>query len=104
MAAQGIFEAVPARVMTAEHLMAIALQTGRAKDHARLVAFVEAGQADNRRLHDILERHHLLDAWHEVRSIALALAGKLPLMSRMNSRPRCGSCAVIGIASDAWRA
>ena len=32
--------------MTAEHLMAIALQTGRAKDQARLIMFVEAGIAD----------------------------------------------------------
>jgi len=51
------------RVMTAEHLMAIALQTGRAKDHARLVMFVEAGIADMDRLRDILARHSLLDAW-----------------------------------------
>ena len=49
--------------MTAEHLMAIALQTGRAKDHARLVMFVEAGIADMDRLRDILARHSLLDAW-----------------------------------------
>jgi hypothetical protein len=51
------------RVMTAEHLMAIALQTGRAKDHARLVMFVEAGVADEERLRNILFRHSLLDAW-----------------------------------------
>ena len=49
--------------MTAEHLMAIALQTGRAKDHARLVMFVEAGIADMDRLRDILARYSLLDAW-----------------------------------------
>ena len=57
------FEGVPARVMTAEHLMAVAVQTGRAKDHARLVAFVEAKVADATRLHDILERHGLAAAW-----------------------------------------
>lgn len=51
------------RVMTAEYLMAIALQTGRAKDHARLVMFVEAGIADMDGLRDILARHSLLDAW-----------------------------------------
>ena len=33
---------VSARVFTAEHLAAIALQTGRAKDKARLLQFVEA--------------------------------------------------------------
>jgi hypothetical protein len=51
------------RVMTAEHLMAIALQTGRAKDHARLVMFVESGVADLGRFREILARHSLLDAW-----------------------------------------
>jgi hypothetical protein len=56
-------EGLTTRVMTAEHLMAIALQTGRAKDHARLVMFMEAGIADMTRFRDILRRHSLLDAW-----------------------------------------
>jgi hypothetical protein len=51
------------RVMTAEHLMAIALQTGRPKDHARLVMFVEASIADTPRLHDIFRRYSLLERW-----------------------------------------
>lgn len=51
------------RVMTAEHLMAIALQTGRAKDHARLVMFVESGLADMTAFRNILAHHSLLDAW-----------------------------------------
>lgn len=51
------------RVMTAEHLMAIALQTGRAKDHARLIMFMESGVADMQRLRDILTRYSLLEAW-----------------------------------------
>ena len=51
------------RVMSAEHLMAIAMQTGRAKDHARLIMFVEAEVADMDRLHGILARHSLLDSW-----------------------------------------
>lgn len=56
-------EGLTTRVMTAEHLMAIALQTGRAKYHARLIMFVEAGVADMNRLRDILARHSLLEAW-----------------------------------------
>lgn len=51
------------RVMSVEHLMAIALQTGRAKDHARLIMFVEAGIARMDRLREILVRHSLLDGW-----------------------------------------
>jgi len=62
------YEGVPARVMSAEHLMAIALQTGRAKDYARLVAFVEAAVADAARLDDILGRHGLREAWQRFKS------------------------------------
>ena len=57
------FDGVPTRVMSAEHLMAIALQTGRAKDFARLVAFVESGVSDPSTLAGILERHGLSAAW-----------------------------------------
>ena len=39
-------EGVPTRVMTAEHLTAIALQTGRAKDAARILQFLESGTLD----------------------------------------------------------
>ncbi len=57
------FEGVPTRVMTAGHLMAIALQTGRAKDFTRLLAFVESGVVDEVALAAILKRHGLVDAW-----------------------------------------
>jgi hypothetical protein len=57
------FEGVPARVMTAEHLMAIALQTKRGKDFARLVTFVEVHVADEVKLHEILKRHDLTADW-----------------------------------------
>jgi hypothetical protein len=54
---------VTARVFTAEHLAAIALQTGRAKDKARLLQFIEAGALDPTRFQSILSRHGLLAAW-----------------------------------------
>jgi hypothetical protein len=54
---------VSARVFTAEHLAAIALQTGRAKDKARLLQFIEAGALDVARFQDIIVRHGLLEAW-----------------------------------------
>ena len=50
-------------VFSAEHLVAIALQTGRAKDKARILQFAEAGVLDQQRLNDILKRHRLLDRW-----------------------------------------
>ena len=56
-------EGTPARVFTAEHLAALALQTGRAKDKARLLQFVEAGALDAARFQAIVARHGLGDAW-----------------------------------------
>lgn len=53
----------PARVFTAEHLAAIALQTGRAKDKARLLQFIEAGVLDPARFQDFITRHGLQVAW-----------------------------------------
>ncbi len=58
---------VPTRVFTAEHLAAIALQTGRAKDKARLLQFIEAGVLDHGRLTGILTRHGLLARWKTFR-------------------------------------
>jgi hypothetical protein len=54
-----------ARVFTAEHLAAIALQTGRAKDKARLLQFIESGALDAARFQAILIRHELVDAWRK---------------------------------------
>jgi predicted DsbA family dithiol-disulfide isomerase len=62
-AAEADVDGVPVRVFTAEHLAAIALQTGRAKDKARLLQFVEEGALDAARFQAILRRHDLVDAW-----------------------------------------
>jgi hypothetical protein len=56
-------EGTPARVFTAEHLAAIALETGRAKDYARLLQFIEAGALDAEQFQHILQRHGLVDRW-----------------------------------------
>ncbi|MEO6971518.1 MAG: hypothetical protein ABI217_11555 [Chthoniobacterales bacterium] len=53
----------PVRVFTAEYLAAIALQTGRAKDKARLLQFSEAGVLDEATFDAILTRHNLVDRW-----------------------------------------
>ena len=50
-------------VMTAEHLVAIALRTGRAKDFIRILQFVESGVLQSDKLDDILIRHGLLEKW-----------------------------------------
>lgn len=56
-------EGAPARVFSAEHLAAIALQTGRAKDKARLLQFIEEGALEEARFQEILRRHDLVDTW-----------------------------------------
>lgn len=52
-----------ARVFTAEHLAAIALQVGRAKDKARLLQFIESDILDPDRFQLLLKRHQLTEAW-----------------------------------------
>ena len=53
-------EGTPTWVMTAEHLAAIALRTGRAKDHIRPLQFLEQGAVDKKKLQIFLERHGLI--------------------------------------------
>ncbi len=64
-------EGTTARVFTAEHLAAIALETGRAKDKARLVQFIESGVLDTARFEDVLGRHGLVETWRRVKRLLL---------------------------------
>jgi hypothetical protein len=59
------------RVFTAEHLAAIALETGRAKDKARLLQFVESDVLDLQRVRDIVSRHQLESKWTTFRTTFL---------------------------------
>lgn len=61
-------DGVPVRVMTPEHLVAIALQTGRGKDHIRILSFLESGRLDSGKLRGVLERHNLLQKWRKFES------------------------------------
>lgn len=56
-------EEIRTRVFTAEHLAAIALQTGRPKDKARLLQFIDSGALSSERFQSILERHALAGSW-----------------------------------------
>jgi hypothetical protein len=58
-------EGTGTRVMTAEHLVAIALRTGRAKDHSRVLQFIEQGAVHREKLQHILERHGLTSKWRQ---------------------------------------
>jgi len=53
------------KVMRVEHLIAIALKTGRAKDFARVSLLLEQAEVDNIRLQQILARHQLQDRWEK---------------------------------------
>lgn len=57
------YERVPARVLRAEHLIAISLQSGRAKDRARVAMLREQASLDLNLLADILKRHQLEEKW-----------------------------------------
>jgi hypothetical protein len=56
-------ERTPARIFTAEHIAAVALETGRAKDKARVLQFIEVGALDQKRFQEILARHGLSGQW-----------------------------------------
>ncbi|MDE3068951.1 MAG: hypothetical protein KGJ60_15575 [Verrucomicrobiota bacterium] len=51
--------------MTAEHLMAIALKTGRGKDLIRLEQFVRYSVFSPDKLNQILARHDLVEKWRQ---------------------------------------
>ncbi|MBA2647873.1 MAG: hypothetical protein H0U81_13830 [Pyrinomonadaceae bacterium] len=51
------------RVMRAEHLVAIMLDTGRPKDYLRISMFLDQGAVDGRRLNPVLRRHNLWKKW-----------------------------------------
>lgn len=53
----------PTKVLSAEHLVAISVQTGRAKDQLRVLAFLESGSLDMDNLRDILVRYELCERW-----------------------------------------
>jgi hypothetical protein len=55
------FEGVSTRVFRAEHLCAVALQTGRAKDYLRVKSFVEQDAVNLNLLTEVLQRHGLAD-------------------------------------------
>jgi hypothetical protein len=59
-------DGVPTRIFTAEHLTAIALQVGRAKDKLRVVQMVEAKVLDMPRFETILDRYGLKTKWKEL--------------------------------------
>ena len=60
------YDGVPTRVFTAEHLCAIALQTGRAKDYARVMLFLEENEVNLEALSELAMRYGLTDRLNRV--------------------------------------
>jgi hypothetical protein len=56
---------VTTRVMRAEHLVAIMLDTGRPKDYLRISMFLGRGAVDMRSLKAVLKRHGLTKKWKD---------------------------------------
>ncbi|MGA8428858.1 MAG: hypothetical protein WB729_03480 [Candidatus Sulfotelmatobacter sp.] len=55
-------------VMTEEHLVAIALQTGRTKDYLRIMQFIEQQAVDMKALQAIIKRYGLTEKWKHFES------------------------------------
>ncbi len=66
-AVEAEFGSTPTRVLSAEHLAAIMLETGRTKDHARLTQFFAGGVLNQVVLQDIAARHGLTARWERFR-------------------------------------
>ena len=64
-AAEVKFGETSTRVFSAEYLAAIMIETGRPKDHARLLLFFESESVDRSVLEDIAARHGLKEKWEK---------------------------------------
>ena len=51
------------RIFSPEYLAAELLRSGRRKDHARVIALIEAKKVNMNSLRDIIKRHNLADKW-----------------------------------------
>jgi hypothetical protein len=56
---------VTTRIMRAEYLVAIMLDTGRPKDYLRISMFLEEGAVKMRQLYAVLKRHGLMKKWKD---------------------------------------
>lgn len=65
------FAGAPTRVLSAEYLAAIMLETGRPKDHARLMQFFECAVVNRTVLEDLIARHGLAAKWTRFKSLFL---------------------------------
>jgi len=60
-----LYERTPTRVLRAEHLAVIMVQTGRDKDRQRFSTFLMEAEMDGEYLQDVVRRHGLESRWKE---------------------------------------
>lgn len=60
-------DGIQARVFTPEHLAALSLETGRAKDKVRLLQFMEESALNLQQFEAIVQRHGLIEKWQRFR-------------------------------------
>jgi hypothetical protein len=60
-------DGVPIRVVTSDYLAAIALEAGRGKDHARILALLEVGATSVERVGALASQHGLVPQWRSFR-------------------------------------
>ncbi|MGH9522511.1 MAG: hypothetical protein ACRD3E_08260 [Terriglobales bacterium] len=61
-------DGVRTRVIGPEHLIAIALRTGRSKDRSRIIQFFEQASIDSDKLQRILDKFGLMEKWQKLRA------------------------------------
>lgn len=61
-------DGVPFRVVTPDYLAVIALSVGRAKDYTRILALLESGSTNSRRIDALAARHELDSSWNKFKS------------------------------------
>jgi hypothetical protein len=64
-ARETLYEQTPTRVLRAEHLVAIAIQTGRDKDRQRVALLLEQASLDSEYLSAVLVRYNLEVKWRQ---------------------------------------
>lgn len=72
------YEGVPTRVFRPEHLCAIALETGRNKDYARAILFLEQKEVDLDALSSVAARYQLEDRLARVLTAVRTGGGEWP--------------------------
>jgi hypothetical protein len=57
------FEDLKVRVVDANYLCAIALQTGRSKDYQRVHTLIESGHVDGVQFNTLVQNYNLIERW-----------------------------------------